>query len=130
MWNGAFSPARRRGSPKRIVVDYDGTLFDKGIYPIYKTFDFLKGLQGSHEILVVTARKKDRAEQTEAAVREEGLHVTSFIYGRGQDEPLYKAAIVDMIPNVVLAIDNNQEVLQAYRDIGVKAIHPKDIPEA
>jgi len=115
------------------VVDLDGTLVLDNEQPNQALIDYLNADVASEgtQLIIVSARKTDRLEETKTWLADSGLngvaeiHLNDFdgsAFATGVEFKTYKVGklIADGY-DIAYAIDNDAEVRAAYEAIGVKA---------
>lgn len=115
------------------VVDLDGTLVLDNEQPNQALIDYLNADVASEgtQLIIVSARKTDRLEETKTWLADNGLngvaeiHLNDFdgsAFATGVEFKTYKVGklIADGY-DIAYAIDNDAEVRAAYEAIGVKA---------
>lgn len=116
---------------KVIVVDFDGTIFDRGVVPRQDVIDFLKAKQDQFNLVLVTSRMPKQKQETLGLARRAGLiFFKSFFLGTGSDMVDKKVATVVKLNkggNVEFAIDNNPDVRAAYNKAGIETVDPDNL---
>lgn len=115
--------------PGALIVDLDNTLIRDGEQNA-QVIDYLKTFTSDY-IAIVTARPEAQRENTIADLT--GIRYDALIMKpRPSDNTLeFKVAEAEKLQelfNVMIAIDDNANILRAYRDIGITAIHPNEVP--
>lgn len=121
-----------------IVSDIDGTLTTSdGSDKVNETVaDYLRQKSETHRIFIVSARSVKRLEETRAWLEEndiphDAVHLSDFPAGAGLQFKKYKMSkILKESGRVVEAIENDADVRDAYRALGVSQVHgPADVAE-
>lgn len=123
---------RKADGPAIIVSDIDETLIGYGAEPyrMDATWEFIQGLEG--ELVLVTARVEAERDETEAQLAALDITYSRLIMKQDADVDslAYKAdAMATLLEtyNVVAAIENDGDVRDAYRELGVETIDPEDL---
>lgn len=123
---------RKADGPAIIVSDIDETLIGYGAEPyrMDATWEFIQGLDG--ELVLVTARVEAERDKTEAQLADLDITYSRLIMKQDADvdSVAYKAdAMATLLEtyNVVAAIENDGDVRDVYRELGVKTIDPEDL---
>lgn len=116
-----------------IISDIDDTVLRAGIYPIQKTIDYLNDQAKTHTIVMITGRSQSQADETRAALKKVGLNYNRLYLNNtdlsDNEFKKQKAEEVKKMGRVILAVENNPDARRAYSSIGIKAIHPRDVPD-
>ena len=109
-----------------ILVDLNGTIAREG-NPIQKTVDYLKTV--TEDIYIISGSHISKLRQYQSLLDGLGIKYVDIILNPvDQDKDIsFKTNMAQTIPNLTMAIDNNKNVLKAYRSIGINAISPLDI---
>ena len=119
-----------------IVCDIDGTLTtsDGSDEPNASVVDYLRRKSDDHRIFIVSARSAKRLDETrewleDNDVPHDVIHLSDFPAGAGLQFKKYKMTkILKENGRVVEAIENDAEVRDAYRSLGVTNVHgPADV---
>ncbi len=119
---------REEGIPA-IILDIDNTII-RGGQLNQQLVDYLDTFDDT-EIIIITARlESDRAE-TEVDL--EGFEYDQLLMKPSSDlnSTEFKRATASELLNsynLMIAIDDNNDILRAYRSLGITAIHPNEIP--
>ncbi len=123
---------RKADGPAIIVSDIDETLIGYGAEPyrMDATWEFIQGLEG--ELVLVTARVEAERDKTEAQLADLDITYSRLIMKQDADvdSVAYKAdAMATLLEtyNVVAAIENDGDVRDVYRELGVETIDPEDL---
>jgi hypothetical protein len=121
-----------------IVTDIDGTLTTSdGSDKVNETVaDYLRRKSDTNRIFVVSARSVKRLEETrnwleENDIPHDAVHLSDFPAGAGLQFKKYKMSkILKENGRVVEVIENDAEVRDAYRALGVPNVHgPSDVAD-
>ena len=119
---------REEGTPA-IILDVDNTII-RGGQLNQQLVDYLDTFDDT-EIIIITARLESERAQTEADL--EGFDYDQLLMKPSADlsSTEFKRATASELMNsynLMIAIDDNNEILRAYRSLGITAIHPNEIP--
>ena len=121
---------------KAMLIDIDGTLVIKDTStPIQPTVDLVNKTANKYKIVIITFRKQKKRKETVALLRKLGIPFDMLVmrpktYSGDVDPAIYKAAVLEAYQqkyDVFLGVDDYEPTLEAYRKMGIKAIHPKDL---
>ena len=123
---------RLESGPPAVIADIDGTLvtFDgeknQAVYNYLDSFD-------DTLIFIITARLEEDREATVAELEQLDVDYDVLIMkpDADTDSTAYKRAeAVRLLEtyNVMVAVDDNEEIRAAYRDLGITAIAPSEVP--
>ena len=111
-----------------LIVDLNKTLIRDNV-PIQKTIDYVNT---SHEsVYIVSGSHISKRFDIERVlhyigVRYDGLFLNPREYGDNE----FKQSIAKMLyPGISLAIDNSRKARAKYEALGIKTIHPDDLPD-
>lgn len=113
-----------------IICDIDDTVLEHlSDVPIQKTIDYVNSLKT--RVVMVTGRSRDMRAETEKALRNAGLKFSSLLMNpySFQQTNKWKAECANKLHDATLAIDDNAGARKVYEAEGIKAIHPKDVPD-
>ena len=119
---------REEGTPA-IILDVDNTII-RGGQINQQLVDYLDTFDDT-EIIIITARLESERAQTEADL--EGFDYDQLLMKPSADlnSTEFKRATASELLNtynLMIAIDDNNDILRAYRSLGITAIHPNEIP--
>lgn len=125
-----FIGERNVDGPDTKVADIDGVLI-RGGQRVERVWDFLDNVSG--RLIVLTGRPVSMREDTVKELAAADIEYSRLIMNPGStsDSPEYKAETMKQLLetlNVVVAIDNNENVVRSFRDLGVDAFMPGDLP--
>jgi HK97 family phage prohead protease len=123
---------RNESGPPAVIADIDNTLITYQGAKVDKVADYLDSFDDT-EIIIVTARL---ASERDATVRE--LDSLDIEYDQlfmkpdaDTDSTAYKKSTAERLLetyNVMVAVDDNEDIRNAYRDLGITAIAPSQVP--
>jgi uncharacterized protein len=113
-----------------IILDVDNTIIRGGEIN-QRLVDYLNTFDDT-ELVIITARLESDRAKTEADL--EGFDYDQLIMKPSADlnSAEFKRRTASELMNsynVMIAIDDNNDVLRAYRTLGITAIHPNEIPD-
>jgi HK97 family phage prohead protease len=123
-------PEENRDGEGVIILDVDNTII-RGGQINQRLVDYLDTFDNT-ELVIITARLESERAQTEADL--EGFDYDQLIMKPSADlnSTEFKRRTASELMNtynVMIAIDDNNEILRAYRTLGITAIHPNEIPD-
>lgn len=123
---------RNESGPPAVIADIDNTLITYQGQKIDKVADYLDSFDDT-EIIIITARL---ASERDATVRE--LDSLDIDYDQlfmkpdaDTDSTEWKRQTAERLLetyNVMVAVDDNEDIRNAYRDLGITAIAPSQVP--
>ena len=110
-----------------ILVDLNGTIASEG-KPIQTTIDYLKTV--TDDIYIISGSIIDKRKEYEALLARLGIKYVELILSKEdqQTDLDYKLRMARSIPNLTMAIDNNKNVVALYKENGIHAVYPQDLP--
>jgi uncharacterized protein len=116
-----------------VIVDIDGTLITNDGFLIEKTYNYLDDMSDT-EIFIVTARVQADRDATISELDSLGIDYDRLFMkdNSSVNSVEFKKATAEMLLkeyNVILAIDNNADNREAFRELGITALDVSDIPE-
>jgi len=113
-----------------IVCDIDGTLIQGGAR-VERVWSYVEDAEGA--LFIVTGRPESERADTESQLADLDIEYSRLIMNDGStaDSAEYKKATVEKLLetyDVVLAVENDAKTLRYYRELGVEAVNPADIP--
>ncbi len=123
---------RIESGPGAVIADIDGTLLTFQGQRIDRVHDFLNTFEDT-EIIIVTARlASDRAETERELDNADIDYDLLFMKPNADtDSTDWKKATAERLLetyNVMVAVDDNADIRSAYRDLGITAIAPSEVP--
>jgi HK97 family phage prohead protease len=125
-----FLGERAAGGPAAVITDIDGTIFYNGVNTTL--IEYLDSFENT-DVFVVTGRFEADREETAAALAETGLKFDRM-FMRPDDSVTsneFKAATAATLLktyNVMVAVDNDAGARAGYREQGITALSPGDVP--
>jgi HK97 family phage prohead protease len=119
---------REEGTPA-IILDVDNTII-RGGQINQQLVDYLDTFDDT-EMIIITARLESERAQTEVDL--EGFDYDQLLMKPSADlnsrefKRRTASELMDSY-NLMIAIDDNNDILRAYRSLGITAIHPNEIP--
>ena len=123
---------RNADGPNVIISDIDDTLISGG-RRVDRVWVFLQEQEG--ELFLVTGRPDSTRAETERELADLDITYSELRMNPGStaDSVAFKKSEAESILktyNVVVAVENNADALAAYRDLGIEAVDPADMPAA
>lgn len=123
---------RLESGPPAVIADIDGTLvtFDadrnEAVYEYLDSFD-------DTTIFIITARLEEDRAATEAELEQLDVDYDVLIMKPDADTDstaFKRAEAVRLLEtyNVMVAVDDNEDIRDAYRELGITAISPSEVP--
>jgi len=124
---------RIESGPPAVIADIDGTLVTFQGARIDKTYDYLDSFDDT-EIIIVTARLASQRDETVAELERLDVDYDQLFMkpDADTDSTEWKKATAERlleIYNVMVAVDDNEDIRNAYADLGITAIAPSQVPE-
>ena len=113
-----------------IILDIDNTLIRGGSFN-QELIDYLNTFEENTEFIIITARlESDRSNTVEelAGFDYDELYMKP---SAEVDSTEFKKSTAEALMseyNLMIAIDDNADIRSAYRELGITAIHPNEIP--
>lgn len=125
---------RLDSGPPAVIADIDGTLITFEGQRNDKVQDYLDSFDDT-EIIIITARTADKREETlnelealdidyDLLLMKPNTDTDSTEWKKSQAERLLETY------NVMVAVDDNEDIRSAYRELGITAISPSEVPES
>jgi hypothetical protein len=114
-----------------IILDIDNTIIREGQLN-QKLIDYLDTFDNT-EFIIITARLESEREQSIADL--DGFYFDQLIMKPEDDldSTQFKkdtASELQKSYTITVAIDDNNAILRAYRELGITVLHPNEIPES
>lgn len=125
---------RIESGPPAVIADIDGTLVTFNGDRNDKVQDYLDSFDDT-EIIIITARTADKRDETVAELESLDIDYDQLFMkpNADTDSTEWKKAQAERLLetyNVMLAVDDNEDIRAAYRDLGITVISPSDVPES
>jgi len=126
------SEKRIASGPPAVIADIDGTLVTFQGDRNDKVQDYLDSFEDT-EIIIITARTADKRAETEAELDSLNIDYDLLFMkpNADTDSTEWKKSRAERlleIYNVMVAVDDNEDIRAAYRDLGITAIAPSEVP--
>lgn len=126
------SEKRIASGPPAVIADIDGTLVTFQGDRNDKVQDYLDSFEDT-EIIIITARTADKRAETEAELDSLDIDYDLLFMkpNADTDSTEWKKSRAERlleIYNVMVAVDDNEDIRAAYRDLGITAIAPSEVP--
>lgn len=123
---------RIESGPPAVIADIDGTLVTFEGERNDKVQDYLDSFDDT-EIIIITARTADKRAETEAQLESLDIDYDQLLMkpNADTDSTEYKKAQATRLLetyNVMVAVDDNEQIRNAYADLGITAISPSQVP--
>lgn len=123
---------RIESGPPAVIADIDGTLITFEGDRIDKTQDYLDSFDDT-EIIIITARLASERSATEAELNRLDIDYDQLFMkpDADTDSTAWKKATAERLLetyNVMVAVDDNEDIRNAYADLGITAIAPSQVP--
>jgi HK97 family phage prohead protease len=117
-------------NPGAVIVDIDGTLI-RGGQPNEQVLRYLETFDNDY-LVVLTARAESTREETQAEI--DFLDYDELIMkpDSSQSNAEFKKAEAEKLQesyNVMIAIDDNNDNLRVFRELGITSLHPNEVPD-
>lgn len=128
---GENKPEDRNADGEPIIVcDIDGTLIQGGAR-VERVWSYVEDAEGA--LFIVTGRPENERSDTESQLADLDIEYSRLIMNDGStaDSAEYKKATAEKLLetyDVVLAVENDAKTLRYYRELGIDAVDPADIP--
>ncbi len=125
---------RNESGPPAVIADIDNTLITYQGAKIDKVADYLDSFDDT-EIIVVTARLASERDATIAELDNLDIDYDQLFMkpDAETDSTEWKKQTAERLLetyNVMVAVDDNEDIRNAYRDLGITAIAPNQVPES
>ena len=123
---------RNDQGPPAVIADIDNTLITYQGQKIDKVADYLDSFEDT-EIIIITARLASERDATVAELDSLDIDYDQLFMkpDSDTDSTAYKKATAERLLetyNVMVAVDDNEDIRSAYRDLGITAIAPSQVP--
>ena len=125
---------RNEQGPPAVIADIDNTLITYQGQKIDKTADYLDSFEDT-EIIIITARLASERDATVAELDSLDIDYDQLFMkpDADTDSTEWKKATAQRLLetyNVMVAVDDNEDIRSAYRDLGITAISPSQVPDS
>jgi HK97 family phage prohead protease len=125
---------RIESGPPAVIADIDNTLITYQGAKIDKVADYLDSFDDT-EIIIITARLASERDATVAELDSLDIDYDQLFMkpDADTDSTEWKKQTAERlleIYNVMVAVDDNEDIRNAYRDLGITAIAPSQVPES
>lgn len=125
---------RNESGPPAVIADIDNTLITYQGQKIDKVADYLDSFDDT-EIIIITARLASEREATVAELDSLDIDYDQLFMkpDADTDSTEWKKQTAERLLetyNVMVAVDDNEDIRNAYRDLGITAIAPSQVPES
>lgn len=125
---------RNESGPPAVIADIDNTLITYQGQKIDKVADYLDSFDDT-EIIIVTARLASERDATVAELDNLDIDYDQLFMkpDAETDSTDWKKQTAERLLetyNVMVAVDDNENIRNAYRDLGITAIAPSQVPES
>lgn len=126
-----FVGERNTDGPDVKISDIDDTLIHAGEL-MEDTWAFLQSVPG--RLFIVTGRPESQRDETVKQLEDLGVTFSRLIMNPGStaDSAEYKKATAEELLktyNVVVAVENDEDTLAAYRSLGIETVNPDSLPD-
>ncbi len=123
---------RNESGPPAVIADIDNTLITYGGAKIDKVADYLDSFDDT-EIIIITARLASQRDATVAELDSLDIDYDQLFMkpDADTDSTEWKKQTAERLLetyNVMVAVDDNEDIRNAYRDLGITAIAPTQVP--
>jgi hypothetical protein len=112
-----------------VIVDLNKTIVRDG-QPIEKTITYLNSL--SEPVYIVSGSHVSKKFEIQRVLLDFGVKYTSLVLNPndyGDDNEFKYQMGMALRPIVTMAIDNSSKARAKYESLGIKTIHPNDLPD-
>ncbi len=125
---------RNESGPPAVIADIDNTLITYQGQKVDKVADYLDSFDDT-EIIIVTARLASERDATIAELDSLDIDYDQLFMkpDAETDSTEWKKQTAERLLetyNVMVAVDDNEDIRNAYRDLGITAIAPNQVPES
>jgi uncharacterized protein len=123
---------RNESGPPAVIADIDNTLITYQGAKVDKVADYLDSFNDT-EIIIITARLASERDATVAELDNLDIDYDQLFMkpDADTDSTEWKKQTAERLLetyNVMVAVDDNEEIRNAYRDLGITAIAPSQVP--
>jgi len=125
---------RNESGPPAVIADIDNTLITYEGQKIDKVADYLDSFEDT-EIIIITARLASDRDATVAELDSLDIDYDQLFMkpDADTDSTEWKKQTAERLLetyNIIGAVDDNEDIRNAYRDLGITAIAPTQVPES
>ena len=125
---------RKESGPPAVIADIDNTLITYGGAKVDKVADYLDSFDDT-EIIIITARLASERDATVAELDNLDIDYDQLFMkpDADTDSTEWKKQTAERLLetyNVMVAVDDNEDIRNAYRDLGITAIAPTQVPDS
>ena len=123
---------RNESGPPAVIADIDNTLITYQGAKVDKVADYLDSFDDT-EIIIITARLASERDATVAELDNLDIDYDQLFMkpDADTDSTEWKKQTAERLLetyNVMVAVDDNEDIRNAYRDLGITAIAPSQVP--
>ncbi len=125
---------RNESGPPAVIADIDNTLVTYQGQKIDKVADYLDSFDDT-EIIIVTARLASERDATVAELDSLDIDYDQLFMkpDADTDSTEWKKQTAERLLetyNVMVAVDDNEDIRAAYRDLGITTVAPSEVPDS
>jgi HK97 family phage prohead protease len=125
---------RNESGPPAVIADIDNTLITYQGAKVDKVADYLDSFDDT-EIIIITARLASERDATVAELDNLDIDYDQLFMkpDAETDSTEWKKQTAERLLetyNVMVAVDDNEDIRNAYRDLGITAIAPTQVPDS
>jgi HK97 family phage prohead protease len=125
---------RNESGPPAVIADIDNTLVTYQGQKIDKVADYLDSFDDT-EIIIVTARLASERDATVAELDSLDIDYDQLFMkpDADTDSTEWKKQTAERLLetyNVMVAVDDNEDIRAAYRDLGITTVSPSEVPDS
>ena len=125
---------RNESGPPAVIADIDNTLITYQGAKVDKVADYLDSFDDT-EIIIITARLASERDATVAELENLDIDYDQLFMkpDAETDSTEWKKQTAERLLetyNVMVAVDDNEDIRNAYRDLGITAIAPTQVPDS
>jgi HK97 family phage prohead protease len=125
---------RNESGPPAVIADIDNTLITYQGQKIDKVADYLDSFDDT-EIIIITARLASERDATVAELDSLDIDYDQLFMkpDADTDSTEWKKQTAERLLetyNVMVAVDDNEDIRAAYRDLGITTVTPSEVPDS
>lgn len=110
-----------------VIVDLNKTIVRDG-QPVIKTIKYINTL--TEPVYIVSGSHVSKKFEIERMLLDYGVKYTKlYLNPREYDDNEFKYTVAKTLKPITLAIDNSKKARKKYESLGIKTIHPGDLPD-